>query len=140
MNDETIVFDVSEISTVANRLLSKYSDCKIWIFEGNMGSGKTTLIKSICSSLEIVDLVSSPTFSVVNEYVTEKKMVLYHFDFYRINFVTEALDLGVDEYFNSGCFCFVEWPDSVFSLLPPNKLHLKLEYISEFKRKLTLCC
>jgi tRNA threonylcarbamoyladenosine biosynthesis protein TsaE len=85
-----------------------------------MGAGKTTLISNFCKALQSVDETTSPTFSLVNEYKTSKNNTLYHFDFYRINSETEALDMGVEEYFYSGHYCFIEWPEKINNLLPTN--------------------
>lgn len=92
-----------------------------WIFEGDMGAGKTTMIKSIGRLMGVQDTISSPTYSLVNEYVNDNKDILYHFDFYRLNSEEEALDIGIEEYFDSGNYCFVEWPSKVPSLLPVNQ-------------------
>lgn len=87
-----------------------------------MGSGKTTLIKAICHSLGVKDQVSSPTFSLVNEYIDSSNNPVYHFDFYRIKDLTEALDIGPEEYFTSGYYCFIEWPERVSALLPDDSV------------------
>ncbi len=133
-----LIFDLSDISIVSNKLIGKYSNYKIWLFNGPIGAGKTTFIKSLCHSLEVKDVVSSPTFSIINEYFSSIYGVIYHFDFYRLNHITEALDIGVDEYFNSGNICFVEWPSKVESLIPPNFLVINFEILSDTKRKLSI--
>jgi len=102
---------------VANDFLYHAAERKIWLFEGEMGSGKTTLIKELCSALQVEDLVSSPTFSIVNEYKAGAGKV-YHFDFYRIKNEQEAYEIGTDEYFYSGEYCFIEWPGKIPSLIP----------------------
>ena len=96
-------------------------------FYGEMGAGKTTLIKAICQELGVKENVSSPTFSLVNEYVTKSGDVIYHFDFYRINTTSEAFDLGYEEYFYSGNLCLIEWPEKIEQLLP--KRHTKIHII-----------
>jgi tRNA threonylcarbamoyladenosine biosynthesis protein TsaE len=96
-------------------------------FDGEMGSGKTTLIKAVCECMGCVDGVNSPTFSIINEYFTNNGVTVYHFDFYRLKSLREALDLGVEEYFYSGNFCFIEWPQLVESLLPENHIHIHIE-------------
>ena len=92
------------------------------VFRGEMGAGKTTLIKKICNFLKVKESVSSPTFSLVNEYSTAKRDVVYHFDFYRINDVEEAFDFGVEEYFDSESICLVEWAEKVEELLPTRRV------------------
>lgn len=89
----------------------------VWLLHGDMGAGKTTLVSALCKALEVPDVVSSPTFSLVNEYQLPTGKPLYHFDFYRIESPTEALEMGADEYFDSGHLCLVEWPDRVAELL-----------------------
>lgn len=134
MSEFDCTFSLSEIKSVAQKLFLRFSEYKIWLFYGQMGSGKTTLIKSICNHLGVVDLVSSPTFSIVNQYVSSDNESVYHFDFYRIKHECEALDLGVDEYFDSKAFCLVEWPSMISSLLPKNALHITLEIIDKETR------
>ncbi|GAB3171970.1 tRNA (adenosine(37)-N6)-threonylcarbamoyltransferase complex ATPase subunit type 1 TsaE [Telluribacter humicola] len=117
--DVTIRFkDLSELDSVASQLLAVGNEVPVWLFEGTMGAGKTTIIKKLCSQLGVVSIVQSPTFALVNEYVTDQERVIYHFDFYRIKNEEEALDMGVEEYFYSGDFCFVEWPGKIASLWP----------------------
>jgi tRNA threonylcarbamoyladenosine biosynthesis protein TsaE len=100
---------------------------RIWLFEGNMGAGKTTLIKEVCRQLQVEDTVQSPTFSIVNEYRTQKGQPVYHFDFYRINEVEEAVHIGVEDYFYSGDWCFIEWPSKVESILPDEYLLVEIK-------------
>ncbi len=117
----------------------KYSeDQLIWIFYGEMGAGKTTLIKAIAEQYAVEDNVHSPTFSLVNEYRNHENEIFYHFDFYRINNETEAMDIGVDEYFDSGDHCFIEWPQKIPSLLPKRFLKIEILITSETSRKITL--
>ena len=110
-------YALNELSQVAKKVLER-AKYKIVLFYGEMGSGKTTLIKEIVKQLNVSDNVSSPTFSLVNEYHTENNESVYHFDFYRIEDETEALDMGIEEYFYSNCWCFVECPNKVENLLP----------------------
>ena len=110
-------YSLNELSLVAKEVLAK-SKYKIVLFYGEMGSGKTTLIKEIVKQLNVSDNVSSPTFSLVNEYYTQNNESVFHFDFYRIEDETEALDMGVEEYFYSDNWCFIEWPNKVENLLP----------------------
>lgn len=108
---------VHDLDLVANRIIQLAGDFRILAFYGMMGAGKTTLIRAICRILQVKHEVTSPTFALVNEYPSGNGPV-YHFDFYRINQISEALDFGIDEYFDSGCWCFMEWPDKIAGLLP----------------------
>ena len=103
-----------------------------------MGSGKTTLIKAIAEQFEIEDNVHSPTFNIVNEYRNLEDDIFYHFDFYRIKNENEAMDIGTEEYFDSGDLCFVEWPEKISSLLPDQYLKIDLEIISNTARKINV--
>ncbi|QRR01798.1 tRNA (adenosine(37)-N6)-threonylcarbamoyltransferase complex ATPase subunit type 1 TsaE [Dyadobacter sandarakinus] len=116
---------LEELPAISSQLLQIGKDIPVWMFRGQMGAGKTTLIKDLCRHLGVTVPVQSPTFSIVNEYEHEDGLV-YHFDFYRIKEESEALDLGVEEYFDSGDFCFVEWPDRIASLWPEEYLLLEL--------------
>lgn len=118
--------ELDELGNVSEALLRLGADTPVWLFEGQMGAGKTTLIKALCSHLGVTTHVQSPTFSLVNEYDAEGRTI-YHFDFYRINDETEALDMGVEEYFDSGDLCFVEWPQKIENLWPLNYMQLHLE-------------
>ncbi|MDR1381109.1 MAG: tRNA (adenosine(37)-N6)-threonylcarbamoyltransferase complex ATPase subunit type 1 TsaE [Tannerella sp.] len=112
---------------------------KIFAFEGDMGVGKTTFIRAVCEALGVEDTVNSPTFSIVNEYRSQTTgELIYHFDFYRINRTSEALDMGVDDYFDSGALCFIEWPGKITALLPENTVHIKMEEQPGGSRKLTV--
>jgi tRNA threonylcarbamoyladenosine biosynthesis protein TsaE len=106
------------LDDVADKVIEHIDRYKVWIFHGEMGSGKTTLIKAICQKLNVSDVMSSPTFSIVNEYVAGTNGKIFHFDFYRIRHEAEAFDIGTDEYFYSGYPCFVEWPEKIPSLVP----------------------
>lgn len=108
---------LDELPGVAEEIAKHAGEIKVWLFEGEMGSGKTTLIKEVCRCLQVEDAMSSPTFSIVNEYATPGGKV-YHFDFYRLKNEREAFDIGAEEYFYSGYPCFVEWPDKIPSLIP----------------------
>ncbi|ELR71805.1 ATPase YjeE [Fulvivirga imtechensis AK7] len=109
---------LEQLSAVARRIIEFAGNSKVWIFEGEMGAGKTSLIKAICKEFKIEDTVNSPTFSIVNEYRNVEDEVFYHFDFYRIDDEAEAMNIGAEEYFYSGNYCFVEWPSKVTGLLP----------------------
>ncbi len=107
---------LDELDAVARRLLAEGRNQSVWLFRGEMGAGKTTLIKAICRTLGVVSMVQSPTFSIVNEYTTHEGHSVYHFDCYRLRNEAEALDIGIEEYFDSGNYCFIEWPERITSL------------------------
>ncbi len=107
-------------------ILRLSKEAPVILFRGEMGVGKTTLIKNICNFIKVKDGVSSPTFSLVNEYENEKGESVFHFDFYRIEEETEALDMGVEEYFFSGCICLIEWPEKIKGLLPDKYVSVDL--------------
>jgi tRNA threonylcarbamoyladenosine biosynthesis protein TsaE len=119
--------DLSELPGVAGEIIDFADGLKVWIFEGEMGAGKTTLIKEVCRLLKVKNNVTSPTFSIVNEYLTENGETIYHFDFYRIKSESEAMDIGVEEYFYSGQLCFIEWPSLIPNLLPPQYLKINIQ-------------
>ena len=124
---------LSELDEAAKRLLKATTEAKIYLFYGDMGAGKTTFIKSVCKSLGVEENVSSPTFSIVNEYVAHGKAI-YHFDFYRINSIREAFDMGYEEYLYSGNICLIEWPEKIQELLPEHHVRVDIEILNEHKR------
>lgn len=114
------------LPVAARRILEYTSGKKLLAFYGSMGAGKTTIIKAVCKILGAEDIVTSPTFTLVNEYRTTTGDVLYHIDFYRINKKEEALDFGIEEYFNSGSYCLMEWPELIGEILPPETIIIKI--------------
>lgn len=110
-------YTIDNIDSIAEELITM-AQGKILLFEGSMGVGKTTLIKALARELGVQEAVNSPTFSLVNEYQTATGEPVYHFDFYRLNKEEEALDFGIEEYFDSGAYCLIEWPDKIKNLLP----------------------
>jgi tRNA threonylcarbamoyladenosine biosynthesis protein TsaE len=132
-----IVFSLDQIKEVAAQILAQ-NPKKIILFNGEMGVGKTTLIKQLCKSLGVEDATSSPTFSLVNEYYTSNNQIVYHFDFYRLNKETEALDMGVDDYLYSGNWCFIEWSEKIANLIPEEHLIINIELLADGKRALEL--
>lgn len=121
-----LIHSVDEYQKIAQALISKHADRKIIAFNGEMGAGKTTFIKAICNVLGVKDTVTSPTFSIVNEYKGNNNQIIYHFDFYRIENIEEAYNLGYEDYFYSNAYCFIEWPDKIKELLPENTLFIEL--------------
>lgn len=118
-------YSLEELPEIASQLIKSVPE-KILLFYGEMGVGKTTLIKEIVKQLKVDDVVTSPTFSLVNEYHSRKGERIYHFDFYRIEQEEEALDIGIDEYFNSNAWCLVEWPERIKNLVPLNAVEIHL--------------
>ena len=131
------IYTLSEIETVATNLLTHLTS-KVILVNGEMGAGKTTMIKSLCKALNSPDLVSSPTFSLINEYRTANNEPLYHFDCYRIESEEEAYDFGAEEYLYSGHLCFIEWSENITSLLPEESNALMIEKIDATTRKIIL--
>lgn len=129
---------LQELAFVAKLVLRLADGHKTWILEGDMGAGKTTFVKAICQLLGVKDMVQSPTFSLVNEYLTDKGEKCYHFDFYRIKNEEEALDIGVEEYFESGNYCFIEWPGKIPNLLPDRYLKISINLEGQNGRTLQL--
>lgn len=132
-----IVFSLDQIKETAEQIIAQ-NPKKIILFNGEMGVGKTTLIKQLCKVLGVQDATSSPTFSLVNEYYTSNNQTVYHFDFYRLNKETEALDMGVDDYLDSGNWCFIEWSEKIAGLLPEETSTITIELLADGKRKLEL--
>lgn len=138
---EKVLKDISldKLPEVANSILSYASEFSIWKFEGNLGAGKTTLIKELCRQLGVKQPVQSPTFSIVNTYEGKEGKELFHFDCYRLNKQEEAFDFGIEEYLDSGSLCFIEWPQIIDNLLPIPHLLVKLETtLKKGSRKITL--
>src|SRR6187402_2109562 len=133
----TITFSIEQLAEVAQQILNKNPN-KVILFNGDMGVGKTTLIKQLCKTLGVTDATSSPTFSLVNEYQTNTNQTVYHFDFYRLNKETEALDMGVDDYLYSGNWCFIEWSEKIASLIPEEHSTITIELLEDGKRELKL--
>lgn len=126
--------EMEDLATVSGELLQAAGDTKVWMFYGEMGSGKTTLIKELSRQLGVKEGTSSPTFSIVNEYSGSDNSTIYHFDFYRLKKESEAYDMGVEEYFESGLYCFVEWPERVESLFPLHYFKVRIQEESPSRR------
>ena len=128
-----INFSLNEINKVAQQILEQNPN-KVILFYGEMGVGKTTLIKALTKQLGVNETISSPTFSLVNEYQTSNNQLIYHFDFYRINDEIEALDMGVDEYLYSENWCFIEWAEKIQNIIPELHSVISIALLPDGKR------
>ena len=132
------VKDLSQLDEVAKDVLSVFSSGRVFALEGQMGAGKTTFTKSLCKALDCKDNVCSPTFAIVNVYLSPKAGEIYHFDFYRLEDVSEAVQIGTEEYFYSGSYCFLEWSERVLPLLPGDVITIKIDVVSENERLISV--
>ncbi len=130
--------NIHQLPEAAHQIIEFCKGETVWIFKGRMGAGKTTLIKEIAKQMGVVDLVSSPTFSVINEYQDRQGHPFYHFDFYRVDDPEEALDLGVDEYFNSGNYCWIEWAEKIIPYIPEKFALIEIEAGLKDEREICL--
>ena len=129
-----VISDRSRLPEAARHFLRETSGSRIIAFYGQMGSGKTTIIKALCREMGVTDTVTSPTFTLVNEYIRPDGPPVYHFDFYRISKLSEVLDFGIEEYFDSGSPCFMEWPELIEPLLPTGTLRVSITVTSDDSR------
>ena len=132
-----IAFTIDELELVAQQIIAQQPN-KVILFNGEMGVGKTTLIKQLCKELGVLDATSSPTFSLVNEYETTANQIVYHFDFYRLENEMEAFDMGADDYFYSENWCFIEWAEKIPNLIPEHHSVITIELLPDGKRHLKL--
>ncbi|MFC4269360.1 tRNA (adenosine(37)-N6)-threonylcarbamoyltransferase complex ATPase subunit type 1 TsaE [Polaribacter marinivivus] len=130
-------YSLQDLPKIASEIISSAKN-KTLLFYGQMGVGKTTLIKELCKSLGVLDNISSPTFSLVNEYQTANNDKVYHFDFYRIEDEEEAYDIGIEDYFDSKNWCFVEWPENIENLLPLDAVEIHLSLLDDEQRNIQL--
>ena len=128
---------IKSLSKVAKNLIDHFPGQRIFAFYGKMGAGKTTFIQSVCKALGSDDNVTSPTFALINEYKTDKQLSIFHFDFYRINHIEEAFDLGYEDYLYSENYCLIEWPELIESLLPENIVKVKIEVAEDGTRNIS---
>ena len=126
MKNEIIIKDIDDIDRAAKEFLEKIGDNTLIALFAPMGAGKTTFTTAICRALGVTDPVGSPTFAIVNEYLRADGEQMFHFDFYRINRISEAVDIGLDDYLYSGCLCIMEWPENIEELLPEDTLGVNI--------------
>ncbi len=134
---EILIHQLNELPAVAKQIILFMGDRRVLLFYGAMGAGKTTLINELCHQLHVLDAPASPTFSIVNEYGSTNGLI-YHFDFYRLKDEQEAFDLGYEEYFFSGNYCFVEWPEKIPNLIPENAVEIRLSLLPSTERLLLI--
>lgn len=125
---ELTILSENELYEAGQRLLAEFPDARVFCFYGEMGAGKTTFIKEICRGLGACNTTSSPTFAIVNEYLTDEGGSIYHFDFYRIEKIEDAYEIGVEDYLYSGDYCFIEWTENIEPLVQPDfvKVHITI--------------
>lgn len=134
MKHELVITSLDGIDAVAQEFLGLVADRNLLAFYGQMGAGKTTFTVALCKALGVEDAVSSPTFAIVNEYRCGDGQPLFHFDFYRIRNNAEAMDIGVEDYFYSGCKCIMEWPENIEDLLPEDTLGIYIKVNADMSR------
>jgi len=135
---EISIKSLDEISKAAQEFVAAMGDKKVFAFYGKMGAGKTTFIKAVCEELGVEDVINSPTFAIVNEYVDGKGEPIYHFDFYRIKKEQEVLDIGYEDYVYSGNVCLMEWPELIENLLPDDAVKVTIEEEKDGSRKVSI--
>ena len=136
---EIKIQSLEHIHEAAREFIAAMGDNTVFALYGKMGAGKTTFIKALCQELGVEDVVTSPTFAVINEYRSDiAGELIYHFDFYRIKKLEEVYDMGYEDYFYSGALCFIEWPELVVELLPGNTIKVTIEELEDGSRKLTM--
>ncbi len=131
-------FSLDTIYATAQQVWSVGKSHKVWAFHGEMGSGKTTFIHSLCQVLQVSSTISSPTYSIINEYYSPIAETIFHMDWYRLSGEEEALQAGVEDALYSNQLCLVEWPDRAARLLPPDTFHIFLEMVNEKNRIMRL--
>ena len=133
-------FDIENIDKAAGAIIEEINKkgANIVAFYGKMGAGKTTLIKQLAKKLGVNDIVQSPTFAIINEYLTDKDSIIYHFDLYRLENIEQAFDIGIEEYFNSGNLCLIEWPEIIEPVLPESTVRVKIQEIDPVTRSLEI--
>ena len=132
---EIRITDITRIGEAARQFINQIGDRRVFAFYGSMGAGKTTFIKAVCEQLGVQDVITSPTFAIVNEYTADAP--IYHFDFYRIKKLEEVYDMGYEDYFYSGSLCLIEWPELIEELLPDDAVKVSIVEQADGSRMLT---
>lgn len=132
-----LIFGIENIAENARVFIDNMGENTVFAFYGKMGAGKTTFTKALCEALGVQDVINSPTFAIVNEYEAGNGDPIYHFDFYRIKRLSEAYDIGVDDYFYSGNLCFIEWPELVEDILPEETVKVTIEELPDGNRRVS---
>lgn len=117
---------IQELPEVTKKIISYGKEYSVWVLKGDLGAGKTTFIQEVAKQMNVLDNISSPSYALINEYLTPEQDTIYHFDLFRIKTVSEVLDIGFDEYLESGALCFIEWPEIAESLLPEKYLEVSI--------------
>jgi tRNA threonylcarbamoyladenosine biosynthesis protein TsaE len=133
-----IFFELKSIEQTASEFLKSFNRFKVFAFSGELGAGKTTFISALCKELKVVETVTSPTYSIIQEYKTLEGKIIYHIDLYRIKSSYEAMEAGIEDCLNSNEMCFVEWPEKVTDIFPDNTVFSTFEIISDIERKLII--
>jgi tRNA threonylcarbamoyladenosine biosynthesis protein TsaE len=136
MQNRIVFRNLNEIDRAAASFLEKIGHCKVIALYGSMGAGKTTFTKALCKVMGVTDGVNSPTFSIINEYLKADGSPVYHFDFYRIDKLSEAFDIGFEEYIYSGELCIIEWPEKVEQILPDDTLKVQISVLDDDSREI----
>ena len=131
-----VIFTLAQIQEAAGKLLKAAGNYKVFAFHGEMGAGKTTFIHALCQAIGVTDVVTSPTFSIVNQYKTSTEQTIYHIDLYRIKDENEAINAGIEDCLYSGDICFVEWPEKAEGIFPEDTLHITISSVNDNTRKL----
>jgi tRNA threonylcarbamoyladenosine biosynthesis protein TsaE len=138
MIEMEIYFDFNEIEKTAKKFLDATSGYKVFAFSGDLGAGKTSFISAVCKELDVTETVTSPTYSIIQEYKTSDNRTIFHIDLYRIKSKQEAMDAGVEDCLLSTDICMVEWPEKAPDIFPDNTIYSEMEILSETKRKLII--
>ena len=117
---------IQELPEVTNKIISYGKEYTVWVLKGDLGAGKTTFIQEVAKQMNILDNISSPSYALINEYLNPTREKIYHFDLFRVKTISEVLDIGFDEYLDSGSYCFIEWPEIAESLLPDKYLEISI--------------
>ncbi|MBK8353270.1 MAG: tRNA (adenosine(37)-N6)-threonylcarbamoyltransferase complex ATPase subunit type 1 TsaE [Saprospirales bacterium] len=124
---------IAELNPIVDEIIQLSKSHTVFCFYGNLGAGKTTLIKLICEQLQVIDSISSPTYPIINEYKTADNKIIYHIDLYRLKSVEEAMNIGIEDYLFSDNLCFIEWPDNFESILPDNHIKIKITKFDDYR-------